>query len=282
MSAGAAGSFGAADRVTDRSEETSREVLIDNLSSELLQALQYKAAVPALRHRVLNMTLEDAYAVQTQQLKTHLAAGKKLLGHKVGLTSKVMQEQLGVDSPDFGFMLEETRFGDNARLRVDDFIAPRVEPEVAFVLKSDLQGPDVSLEQARAAIGGIYPAIEVIDSRVANWDITLVDTVADNASFGAIVMGDTPLAVSVEDLLGVTCTLKINGEAKETGDGASVMGDPVAPVAWLANTLGGQGAFLRAGQVILPGSFTRALPLVAGESATADFGDLGALTVHFK
>lgn len=282
MSGGVADSAGAADWATNHSDEASRESLIERLGNELLKAHRDKTTVPALRDRVLNMSLDDAYAVQTHQLQAHLTDGRELLGHKVGLTSKVMQEQLGVDSPDFGFMLDGTFYGDDARIRVDDFVAPRVEPEVAFVLQSNLQGPGVTLEQARAAIGEIYPAIEIIDSRVADWDIDLVDTVADNASFGAIVMGQHVLPVRLEDLPELSCTLAINGEAKENGTGAAVMEDPVAPVAWLANVLGEQGVALKAGQVILPGSFTRALPLVAGESATAHYGDFGSLTVHFE
>lgn len=282
MSAGVADSAGAGEWATNQSNEASRETLIERLGAELLRAHQNKTTVPALRDRVVNMTLDDAYAVQSYQLKAHLADGRKLLGHKVGLTSKVMQEQLGVDSPDFGFMLDGTFFGDDALISVQDFIAPRVEPEVAFVLQTDLQGPGVTTEQARAAIGEIYPAIEIIDSRVAEWDIALVDTIADNASFGAIVMGQHVLPVSVEDLPELTCTLKINGQVQERGTGAAVMDDPVAPVAWLANVLGEQGVPLKAGQVILPGSFTRALPLVAGESATADYGDFGSLTIHFQ
>lgn len=282
MSGGVADNAGAADWATNHSDEASRDNLFYRLGDELFKAHRDKTTVPALRNRVLDLSVEDAYAIQTRQRNAHLADGRKLLGHKVGLTSKVMQEQLGVDSPDFGFMLDGTFYGDDARIAVADFIAPRVEPEVAFVLQNDLTGPGATVDQARAAIGEIYPAIEIIDSRVADWDIDLVDTIADNASFGAIVMGQQALAIRVEDLPSLTCTLKINGEAKESGTGAAVMDDPVAPLAWLANVLGEQGVSLKAGQVILPGSFTRALPLVAGESATADYGDFGSLTVHFE
>ncbi|TJY66194.1 2-oxopent-4-enoate hydratase [Arthrobacter sp. CAU 1506] len=227
------------------------------------------------------MGLDDAYAVQFFQLQTHLAAGRVLAGRKVGLTSPAMQAQLGVDSPDFGFFFDDMVYSESARIPAAGFIAPRVEPEFGFVLKSPLQGPGVSLEQARAAIGEVYAAIEIIDSRIADWDIHLVDTVADNASCGAIAVGTAPLNVDVADLASVRCTLVIDGQARESGTGEDVMGDPVAPLAWLANVLGEQGVALDAGQLVLPGSFTKALPVIAGESATADFGDLGSLTIHF-
>jgi 2-keto-4-pentenoate hydratase len=161
------------------------------------------------------------------------------------------------------------------------FIQPKVEPEFGFVLKEALQGPGVTLEQAAAAIGAVYPAIEIIDSRITDWDIKLVDTVADNASCGAIVVGSTPLDVDPTDLLDVTCALVIDGRVTGSGTGADVMGDPIAPLAWLANVLGEQGVALDAGQLILPGSFTKAEPVTAGSTAVADFGPLGSLTIHF-
>jgi 2-keto-4-pentenoate hydratase len=170
---------------------------------------------------------------------------------------------------------------EDARIPADTFIAPKVEPEFGFVLKKTLTGPGVSRKQAAAAIGEVYAAIEIIDSRIANWDIKLVDTVADNASCGAIAVGTTPLPLAIDELAEAACTLRIDGVAKGTGTGAAVMGDPVAPLAWLANVLGKEGVALEAGQLILPGSFTAAQPVIAGESATADFGRLGSLTVHF-
>ena len=152
-------------------------------------------------------------------------------------------------------------------------LAPRLVRRVLLVWAIDVV--------ALAAIAGVLPAFEIVDSRVADWRIKLVDTVADNASCGAIAVGTTPLPVSVEDLTNVECTLRINGEARESGTGEAVMADPVAPLAWLANVLGEQGVALEPGQLVLPGSFTKALPVVAGESATADFGDLGSLTINF-
>lgn len=261
--------------------ETGRQPALKAFADELLTATETLVPVPPLRDRFEGIGLDDAYAVQTFQLQAHLAAGRVLAGHKVGLTSPAMQAQLGVDSPDFGFFFDDMVYGHDARIPAAGFIAPKVEPEFGFVLKADLSGPGVTRQQAAAAIGEVHAAIEIIDSRIADWDIKLVDTVADNASCGAIAVGRSPLPVAVEDLAGIACTLRINGDAREAGTGAAVMGDPVAPLAWLANVLGEQGMALKTGQLVLPGSFTRALPVIAGESATADFGDLGALTIHF-
>ena len=261
--------------------QPSRTAALEEFAAELLEATASGVPVAPLRNRLNGMTLADSYQVQTAQLEHHLAAGRVLAGRKVGLTSLAMQLQLGVDSPDFGFFFEDMVHHDGARIPAAGFIQPKVEPEFGFVLKETLQGPGVTLEQAAAAIGAVYPAIEIIDSRITDWDIKLVDTVADNASCGAIVVGTTPLDVDPSNLLDVTCSLVIDGGITGSGTGADVMGDPIAPLAWLANILGEQGVALEAGQLILPGSFTKAEPVTAGSTAAADFGPLGSLTIHF-
>ncbi|MFP3459963.1 fumarylacetoacetate hydrolase family protein [Arthrobacter globiformis] len=259
---------------------TADKVLIP-FAEELLEATRTLVPVSPLRTRLQEMSLQDAYEIQNAQLERHLAHGRVLAGRKVGLTSAAMQAQLGVDSPDFGFFFEDMVHHDGATIPASSFIAPKVEPEFGFVLKHTLQGPGVTIEQAREAIGAVHAAIEIIDSRIADWDIQLVDTVADNASCGAIAVGRTPLRVDVADLASVRCELVIDGHTAESGLGEAVMGDPVAPLAWLANVLGEQGIALEQGQLILPGSFTKALPVIADSTATADFGDLGSLTIRF-
>lgn len=268
--------------MSESTMSTERTELLDSLAADLLTADQSLEPIAPLRDRVENMDVNDAYRIQDTQLRHHLAAGRVLAGRKVGLTSLAMQKQLGVDSPDFGFFFTDMVHHEEARISAASFISPKVEPEFGFVLKEALQGPGVTIEQAAAAIGNVYAAIEIIDSRIANWDIKLVDTVADNASCGAIAVGTTPLDIKVQDLGSVECSLLIDGEKRSTGIGTDVMGDPVAPLAWLANVLGEQGVALEAGQLILPGSFTGALPVIAGQSATADFGNLGSLTIHFE
>lgn len=262
--------------------ESTRNEQLHQLAQELLSATESLVPVAPLRDRLEDMSLEDAYVIQTLQLDKHVADGRVLAGRKVGLTSLAMQQQLGVDSPDFGFFFTDMVHHDGDSIPASSFISPKVEPEFGFVLKETLQGPGVTLEQATAAIGEVYAAIEIIDSRVSDWDIKLVDTVADNASCGAIVVGTTPLAVDPAALNEVSCALTIDGTTLGTGTGADVMGNPVAPLAWLANVLGEQGVSLEAGQIILPGSFTKAEPVTAGSSATADFGALGSLTINFS
>lgn len=264
--------------------QPSRTDTMNGFAAELLEATTSLNPVAPLRDRLDHMDLADAYYVQTAQLEEHIAAGRVLAGRKVGLTSLAMQNQLGVDSPDFGFFFEDMVHHDGARIPVSQFIQPKVEPEFGFVLKESLQGPGVTLEEAAAAIGAIYPAIEIIDSRITDWDIKLVDTVADNASCGAIAVGAHPLRLDPADpvaLLDVTCSLVIDGVGTGSGTGADVMGHPLAPLAWLANVLGEQGVALEAGQLILPGSFTAAMPVIADSTAMADFGPLGSLTIHF-
>src|SRR5699024_10386843 len=201
---------GAADWASNRSDQASREDLRKRLADELVKATKELTAVEPLRDRVLDMTLDDAYQIQDLQLQHHLADNDKLAGRKVGLTSIAMQTQLGVDSPDFGYFLEDMVYQENAEIPADSFIAPKVETEFGFVLKDTLTAPGVTREQAVAAIGDVYPAIEIIDSRTKDWNIHLVDTVADNASCGAIVVGKTPLNVQVTDLAEIECSLLIN------------------------------------------------------------------------
>lgn len=257
------------------------EVTIEDIAEELLEAYETKFPVVPVRHRAPEMTITDAYRIQNSQLKHHLETGRALAGWKIGLTSIAMQKQLGVSSPDFGFFLKDMIYNHGDRINTSHFISPKVEPEFAFLLKAPLQGPGVTIEEAAQAIDEIYPAMEIIDSRIANWDIKLVDTIADNASCGAIAIGQTPLDLSVSDLEDTTCKLLIDGHVVEEGTGQAVMGNPIAPLAWLANVLGEQGVGLKTGQLILPGSFTKAMPVVYNSSATADFGDLGSLTIHF-
>lgn len=263
------------------SEVKSSEAVLNTAADELLAAYGTLSPVAPLRDRLQGMTLQDAYEIQTIQLRRQLAAGRVLAGRKVGLTSLAIQQQLGVDTPDFGFFFEDMVHSDDAQIPASGFISPKVEPEFGFVLGKSLQGPGVTLEDAIDAIDAVYPAIEIIDSRIADWDIKLVDTVADNASCGAIAVGSIALDVDPADLLDVRCSLVIDGHVTGSGTGADVMGHPVAPLAWLANVLGEQDVALEAGQLILPGSFTKAEPVTVGTSATADFGTLGSLTIHF-
>jgi 2-keto-4-pentenoate hydratase len=259
----------------------SAPVILKEIADDLLSAYHSKKPIAPVRKRIRDMTVRQAYAIQDLQLRLHIAAGRVLAGRKVGLTSPAMQKQLGVDSPDFGFFFEDMLHHDDDVIPASSFISPKIEPEFGFVLNKDLRGPGVTLQDAIGAIGAVYPALEIIDSRIADWDIKLVDTVADNASCGAIVVGRHPLPLLPHALADVICSLVIDGHVTETGAGHDVLSHPAAALAWLANVLGEQGVTLEAGQLILPGSFTKAMPVVANSSATADFGNLGSLTIHF-
>ncbi len=225
--------------------------------------------------------IDDAYGVQLHQVATRLDEGRVVVGHKVGLTSRAMQQQLGVDEPDYGHLFDDMVHAESVPIDVDRFISPRIEPEVAFVLREPLRGPGVTVAQAVAAVDFVLPALEIIDSRIRDWRITLADTVADNASSGGVVLGSRPTALADVDLALVGCVLTSGGAVVGTGAGAAVLGSPVNALVWLANTLGRRGVGLEAGQVVLPGSITAAVPVRAGDGVTASFDRLGSVTARF-
>ena len=200
------------------------------------------------------MTLEDAYAIQLLQMHELTAAGRTVKGHKVGLTSAAMQRLLGVDQPDYGHLLDDFFYLEHMPIPVDRFIQPRVEPEVAFVLKKPLKGPGVTVHEALAAVDFVLPALEIVDSRIRDWKIGLFDTIADNASSGAVVLGSTPTDVGAVDLRLAGATFHRNGQVVGTGAGGAVLGSPLNSLVWLANTVGARGITLEAGHVVLPGA----------------------------
>jgi 2-keto-4-pentenoate hydratase len=228
-----------------------------------------------------HLTVDDAYAIQLEQIERRVAEGDPIQGHKVGLTSAAMQRQLGVDQPDYGHLLGGMFHLEGLPIAVEQFISPRVEPEIAFVLRRPLNGPGVNAAHALAAIDYVVPALEIIDSRIRDWRIGLVDTVADNASSGGVVLGSRPVRVDAVDLRLAGCVLVHNGSVAGTGAGGAVLGSPLNALVWLANTVGRRGVTLEAGQVVLPGSVTAAVPVAAGDSVSATFGGLGAVSARF-
>ncbi|MGD9734351.1 MAG: 2-keto-4-pentenoate hydratase [Solirubrobacterales bacterium] len=250
---------------------------IDRIALRLFEAEQTGAPI-APPSRATELELRDAYAVQLRNVERHETAGRRLVGKKVGLTSRAMQEALGVDQPDFGHLFEDMLLENGGAVDRGRFIEPRVEPEIAFTMSADLIGPGIGPDDVRAAVASAHPALEVIDSRVANWEIGLLDTVADNASCGAVVIGE-PAEWEEVDLAAVECRLLVDGAVVETGLGSAVLGHPFAAVAWLANTLSELETPVRAGDLVLPGSCTRAVPLETGTRAEADFGVLGTVSI---
>jgi 2-keto-4-pentenoate hydratase len=227
-----------------------------------------------------SLGMADGYAIQRELVPLLLADGDRIVGYKVGLTSKPMQKLIGVDSPDYGPVFASTLFGDGDEVPLDRFIAPKVEAEIVFVLGSRLAGPGVSTVDARRAIAGAAAAMEIVDSRIEDWRIKLADTVADLASNGAAVISSrlVPLEGLDPRLIGMTVTR--NGEQLATGAGAAALGDPVAVVAWLANVLGENGVALEPGHIVMTGSLHGAEPMRPGDVFRAEFDRLGAVTVR--
>lgn len=252
-----------------------------SVARELAEAYSSRNAVDPLSERYADMTLEDSYAIQLLQIEARLAAGRRVIGHKVGLTSAAMQRQLGVDQPDYGHITDDMIFLEHAAIPFSTYLQPRIEPEIAFVLKAPLKGPGVTVPQALAAIDFVLPALEIIDSRIRDWKIGILDTIADNASSGGIVLGSTPVGVGDVDLRLSGCVLYRNGVVAGTGAGGAVLGSPITSLVWLANTVGPLGITLEAGHVVLPGSQTASFPVGPGDSFTAQFGGIGSVTTRF-
>lgn len=250
--------------------------VIEQLAHELADAGEHARPVQPLTQRVPELDLAGAYAVQRALVRRWTAAGARVVGHKVGLTSAAMQTQLGVASPDCGVLLDRMVLSDGAVLDPAQLIAPRVETELAFVLDRPVRA-GATREEAAAAIAFVAVAIEVIDSRVAHWRIAVEDTVADNASSAYAVIGWPVPVADVGDLRTAGLVLRCNGEVVATGAGAAVLGDPVRGLIWLAKQLGDQGEQLKPGQVVLPGAVHASIPLRAGDVVTATGTELGSI-----
>ncbi|MGW5237414.1 2-keto-4-pentenoate hydratase [Monashia sp. NPDC004114] len=251
-------------------------------ASELLAAYETREPIAPLTTTYPEMTLEDAYAIQLLQIDELTSAGRVVKGHKVGLTSAAMQKLLGVTEPDYGHLLDDFFHLEHQPIPVDRFLQPRIEPEVAFVLKRALRGPGVTVHEALAAVDFVLPALELVDSRIRDWKIGLLDTVADNASSGAVVLGSTPTDIRAVDLRLAGATFHRNGRVVGTGAGGAVLGSPLNALVWLANTVGARGISLEAGHVVLPGSVCAMVPVAPGDTFTATFAGLGSVTARFQ
>lgn len=251
-------------------------------AADILAAAERDAKpIEPLTERWPSLGVEDAYAIQLLQIDDKRKAGASIRGHKVGLSSRAMQEMLGVEESDYGHLLDTMFVFEGEGLPASAFCAPKVEIEVAFVLGEPLEGPGCTVADVLRATRYVVPAIEVIDSRIADWKIKLPDTIADNASSARVVLGGRAVPVDAVDLRTLGGVLRINGEIAETGAAGAVLGNPATAVAWLANKLHAFGATLQAGHVVMPGSCTRAVDVHPGDRVRADFDVLGPVTVHF-
>jgi 2-keto-4-pentenoate hydratase len=253
---------------------------IGALADSLLEAYATRQPVRPLTESHPGLGLEDAYRVQLHQVERWKQQGRVVAGYKVGLTSLAMQRQLGVDQPDFGHLFSDMIL-DGAGIDASGFISPRIEPEISFVLGHDLRGPGLSVADVIGAVDYAIASLEIIDSRVADWKIKLSDTIADNASSGALVLGTHPVRLDVADLGLAGCVLVKNGEVVATGAGAAVLGHPINGVRALANMLGSLGQTLEAGSVVMAGSITAAVPVAPGDTITATFAHLGSVSARF-
>ncbi|MGW4340707.1 2-keto-4-pentenoate hydratase [Rhodococcus koreensis] len=226
-----------------------------------------------------SLTMADGYRIQQELIKLLLAEGDRVIGHKVGATSKAMQDLIGLDTPDYGPVLASTVFRDGAEVSVGNFISPKLEAEIGFVLGERLLGPGITPEHARRAISGAVASMEIVDSRIRDWRIRLADTVADLASNGAMVASENVVAVTDFDPRLIGMVLSRNGEPIDAGVGAAALGDPVAVVAWLANVLGGDGVALEPGHLILTGALHAAVPMLPGDHFLAEFDRLGEVRI---
>ena len=228
------------------------------------------------------MDVVDAYEVQLINIRRRLAQGRLIRGHKVGLSSKAMQEMMGVDEPDYGHLLDDMFVFEDDEVDTAGLCFPRVEVEVAFILGAPLAAPGCNAADVLRATQYVVPAIEIIDSRIRDWKIALCDTIADNASSCRVVLGARATPIDRIDLRTVGATLRRNGTVIATGSSGAVLGNPVTAVAWLANKVHAFGVKLEAGHVVLPGSCTRAYDVAPGDNLRADFDTLGGVSINFR
>ncbi|WP_405910126.1 MULTISPECIES: 2-keto-4-pentenoate hydratase [unclassified Streptomyces] len=252
---------------------------ITKAADALLEASRTKAPCPPVRAFVSGV--EAAYAVQRANVERGLAAGRRIVGRKVGLTSPAVQAQLGVDQPDFGTLFADMAVAEDGSVPAGRLIQPKVEAEVALVLKAELPHRDCTVVDVLQATDFALPALEIVDSRIADWDITIVDTVADNASSGLYVLGGTPVPLTGLDLRGVRMTMTRGGEVVSAGTGADCLGSPLNAAAWLASTLADMGDPLRAGDVVLTGALGPMAVAAPGDRFEARISQLGRVAVQF-
>lgn len=256
---------------------------IIRLGDELFDALRNRKTVSPLTDREPDLSIEDAYHISLRLLDRRLDDGENIIGKKIGVTSKAVQNMLGVHQPDFGYLTDRMLTPRGEAMPISSkMIQPRAEGEIAFVLKEDLVGPGITNADVLRATDYVMPCFEVVDSRIEDWKIKIQDTVADNASCGMFVLGDSKVDPREVDLSVCGMVMEKNGALIATGAGAAALGSPVNCVAWLANTLGQFGISLKAGEVILSGSLVPLVPVQAGDHISLRVGGIGSASLHFE
>ncbi|WP_019546601.1 2-oxo-hept-4-ene-1,7-dioate hydratase [Streptomyces sulphureus] len=263
------------------------DTAIEDAAARLHEAERSGVPIPQLSLQYPEMTVEDAYAVQRAVVARHVAAGRRVRGRKIGLTSKVMQRAVSIDEPDYGVLFTDMLVDDGGTVEHGRFIRPRVEVELAFILGRDLDGPGTTLYEVLRATEFVTPALEILDARVQMSDPetghlrTIVDTIADNAADAGLVLGGRVVRPLEIDLRWVSALLMRNATVEESGVAAAVLNHPANGVAWLADRLAPHGDRLHAGEVILAGSFTKPVHADPGDTFVADYGPLGTVSCHF-
>ena len=255
---------------------------IKHYGDTLFECMKNKTTIDPITDQESDITIEDAYHISLQMLQRRLDDGEKIIGKKIGVTSKAVQNMLNVHQPDFGYLTDRMVYDNGTEMPISEqLIQPKAEGEIAFILKHDLEGPGVTNADVIRATECVMPCFEIVDSRIKDWKIKIQDTVSDNASCGLFVLGDRAVSPDKVDL--VTCGMvhEKNGEVIATGAGAAALGSPVNCVAWLANTLGEFGIKLEAGEVILSGSLVPLHAIVPGDSMHLSVGGIGTASVRF-
>ncbi len=258
------------------------QAIRDELAADLAQAERSREPIAPLTATHPDMDVVDAYEIQLINIRQRVAEGARVIGHKVGLSSKAMQQMMGVDEPDSGHLLDEMQVFEDTPVKTSRFLYPRVEVEVGFILAEDLPGAGCNEDDVLAATEALVPSIELIDTRITDWKIALCDTIADNASSAGFVLGKARLSPNQLDVKTIDAVLTRNGEVVAEGRSDAVLGNPVTAVAWLARKVESFGVRLRKGDVVLPGSCTRAIDVHAGDEFVADFAGLGAVRLSFE
>jgi 2-oxo-hept-3-ene-1,7-dioate hydratase len=252
----------------------------DEVVASLLESHRTKVQGRRPSEMFPEIEIEDSYAISSSVAEARVREGRKIIGHKIGLTSRAMQAASKIDEPDYGYVFDDLLLETGAKVRFEDYCVPRVEPELTFVLKEPLKGPGVGLVDVLRATEYVIPSIEIIDARVTE-PRRIFDTVADNGAAAGLILGGRPVAPDAVDLRWVGAIFHRNADIEETGIAAGVLGHPAMAVAWLANKLAPFGTVLEPGHMLLSGSFTRPVWAAKGDTLLADFGPLGTVSVQF-
>jgi 2-keto-4-pentenoate hydratase len=254
----------------------------DELAADLAQAERSREPISPLTSAYPDIDVVDAYEIQLINIRQRVAEGARVLGHKVGLSSLAMQQMMGVDEPDYGHLLDEMQVFEDTPVTAGRYLYPRVEVEVGFILAADLPGAGCTEDDVLAATEALVPSIELIDTRITDWKIALCDTIADNASSAGFVLGAARVSPRDLDVKAIDAVLTRNGEVVAEGRSDAVLGNPVTAVAWLSRKVESFGVRLRKGDIVLPGSCTRAIDAHAGDHFVADFAGLGSVRLSFE